>query len=65
MKKTFDFKPTHLKKLSFEVNKLAEKKEKEQKKIFNKIKKIFNHSLHANKTSWSKSTLYFTNYDDI
>ncbi len=41
MKKTFDFKPIHLKKLSFEVEKLVEKKEKEQKKIFSKIKKVF------------------------
>ena len=39
--KTFDFKPTHLKKLSLDVEKLVEKKEQEQKKIFSKMRKVF------------------------
>jgi hypothetical protein len=36
-----DLKPMHLKKLSFDVEKLIVKKEKEQKKIFKKIRKVF------------------------
>ena len=39
--KLVDFKPIHLKELSFEVEKLIVKKEKEQKKIFKKIRKVF------------------------
>ena len=39
--KTFDFKPTHLKGLSLRVERLVIKKEKEQKRIFTKMKKVF------------------------
>lgn len=36
-----DFRPTHLKTLRFKVEKLILQKEKEQKKIITKIKKVF------------------------
>ena len=41
MKKTFDFKPKHLKRLSLKVEKLLEKKEGVNSKVFKKIKKLF------------------------
>ncbi len=40
MKKTFDFKPKHLEKLSLRVEKLIKQKEKEDSKVLKKIKKI-------------------------
>ncbi len=40
-KNLFDFKPTNLKKLSLEVEKILEKKEKEYRNIFDKVKKDF------------------------
>jgi len=39
--KIVDFRPIQLKKLSLEVEKIMEKKEKDDRKIFKKIKKIF------------------------
>lgn len=39
--KIFDFKPTHLQELSLRIKILTGKKEQEEKKIFNKIKKVF------------------------
>ena len=41
MKKTFDFKPKHLKKLSLKVEKLLEKKEGANSIVFKRIKKVF------------------------
>ena len=41
MKKTFDFSPKYLEKLSLEVKKLVEKREKNKYNIFNKIKVYF------------------------
>jgi hypothetical protein len=42
-KKEFDFRPKELEKLSFKVKKLLEKKEKENKDIFKKLRYIFKH----------------------